>query len=65
MLGYASEGVKNETIRKKFEEAKKRSYHKDTVIFNEKNVVMKQRRNLFFANSVKNIGKTKVQIKRD
>ena len=39
--------------------------HKDTVLFNEKNVVMKQRRNEFFATSVKNIGKTKIQIKRD
>ena len=65
LLGYATEGDRKETIRKKFEQAKKRAQHKDTVLFNEKNVVMKQRRNHFFAGTVKNIGKTKVQIKRD
>ena len=50
---------KKATVRAKSEHRKKKALHKDTVMFNERISVMKKRRNIFFADSVKYLGKNK------
>lgn len=53
------------TVRAKSEKRKKIIEHKEVLYFREREAIMAQRRNEFFARSIRNIGKTKLQIKRE
>lgn len=57
--------LKNATVRAKSEHRKGKILHKETIMFNQRISVMKKRRNIFFAEAVRTIGKTKQQIRKE